>query len=167
MSIDYQFRPLRPEEATAVFALYRSMIGLPRCPWDNEYPSRKNVDEDLADHAIYCLQDGENIIAAATVKHCTEHDALVPWKSQNPCDLMRICVAREYQGCGIGARFLAEIFNASTGNGFDAVRILVYGDNLPAVRLYRSAGAIFRGTAFAHNTHWECYEWLPKGKTAK
>lgn len=155
----YEFRHAVREDADTIFALYRSLAGTPYCAWDENYPARSNLDEDLAANAIYCLCDGPKIIAVATAMHCPEHDVL-PWGPavRKPCDLMRIGVARGMQGHGIGALLLQKMIRASRDAGYDSMRILVSRKNLPAVKLYRGAGALYRGETFAYGIDWFCYE---------
>lgn len=159
MDQKYEFRHAVREDADTIFTLYRSLVGTPFCAWDENYPARDNLKEDLTAHSIYCLCEGKKIIAVATAMHCPEHDVL-PWGPaiRKPCDLMRIGVSRDHQGCGIGAFLLRKMINASRDAGYDAMRILVCQTNLPAVKLYRKAGARYRGETTAYGIDWFCYE---------
>lgn len=134
------FRPAAAGEGEMIFALYRSLVGTPYCPWDATYPARENVDDDLATGTLFVLANSAGIVAAGTIRHCEEHDGLVPWTGRNPCDLMRFGVARMAQGRGVGRRFLDELAKTAGQRGFDTMRILVARDNLPAVQLYRRGG---------------------------
>ena len=155
----YEFRHAVREDADTIFALYRSLVGTPYCAWDENYPARSNLEEDLAANSIYCLCDGTKIIAVATAMHCPEHDAF-SWGPavRRPCDLMRIGVSREVQGQGIGALLLQKMIQASRDAGYDSMRILVSQKNLPALKLYRNAGAVYRGETNAYGIDWFRYE---------
>ncbi|OQA85629.1 MAG: Acetyltransferase (GNAT) family protein [Lentisphaerae bacterium ADurb.Bin242] len=159
MNEKYEFRHAVREDADTIFALYRSLAGTPYCAWDENYPTRSNLEEDLAARSIYCLCEGRKIIAVATAMHCPEHDVF-PWSSaiRNPCELMRVGVARDRQGCGVGALLLGKMVEASRDAGYDGMRILVSRKNLPAVKLYRNAGAQYRGETTAYGIDWFCYE---------
>ncbi len=155
----YEFRHAVREDADTIFALYKSLVGTPFCAWDESYPARSNLEDDLAARSIYCLCEGEKLVAVATAMHCPEHDVL-PWSPaiQKPCDLMRIGVARDHQGRGIGAFLLRKMIDASRDAGYDGMRILVCQTNLPAVKLYRNFGARYRGETTAYGINWFCYE---------
>lgn len=153
-----RFRSALPGDANAIFAIYRSWIGSPYCTWSDEYPTRDLVDTDLADNALYCLDDGRNILAVATVRYWAEHDTVAPWHSRNPIDLMRIAVARNHQNRGLARLLLEHLTNLTRSTGHDGMRILVAKKNLPAVRLYQNAGAIRRGEVFLYGTDWFCDE---------
>lgn len=155
----YEFRHAVREDADVIFALYRSLVGTPFCAWDETYPARSNLEEDLKARSIYCLCEDKKIFAVATAMHCPEHDVL-PWSTamKNPCDLMRIGVARDHQGHGIGAYLLQKTVEASHDAGYDGMRILVCQTNLPAVKLYRNFGARYRGETVAYGLQWFCYE---------
>ncbi len=153
------FRHASPEDADSVFSLYRSLTGTPYCAWDETYPAREHVTDDLAAQALYALYDGPELVAAATIRRCEEHDAFPCWSPmKNPCDLMRIGVARNRQGHGLGRLMLNHLIAEAGKNGYDGMRILVAKTNLPAVTLYRNAGAEYRGDVFSYNIDWFCYE---------
>ena len=153
-----RFRSARSGDADEIFAMYRSWIGAPYCTWSDEYPTRNLVDMDVADNALHCLDDGRNILAVATVRYWTEHDAVAPWHSRNPIDLMRIAVARDLQNRGLARLLLEHLIGLTRSTGHDGMRILVAKKNLPAIRLYQSMGAIRRGEIFLYDTDWFCDE---------
>lgn len=153
------FRPATPEDAAPVFSLYRSLVGTPYCAWDETYPSNAHVSEDIAAKALYCLHDGTELAAAATIRLCEEHNAFPCWSAmKNPCDLMRIGVSRNRQGRGTGRFFLMKLLEEAKRTGYDGMRILVAKTNLPAVSLYRRIGARYCGDVFSYNIDWFCYE---------
>ncbi len=153
------FRPAIPEDAAPVFSLYRSLVGTPYCAWDDSYPAEEHVSDDIAAQALYCLCDGTAPVAAAAIRLCEEHNSFPLWSAmKNPCDLMRIGVARNRQGHGVGRFFLAKLLDEAKRTGYDGMRILVAKSNLPAVSLYRRIGARYRGDAFSYNIDWFCYE---------
>lgn len=157
---DLIFRPARPEDADAVYSLYRSLAGTPYCAWDETYPGREHIADDLAAEALCCLCEGADVVAAAAIRRWKEHDAYSFWSDgmKHPCDLMRFGVARRLQGQGIGRRFLRCLTKEAGRKGYDGMRILAAETNLPALALYRKAGAEKRGEVFSYGIHWECLE---------
>lgn len=154
-----EFRLARDADADAVWQLYRGLLGVPFCPWDDTYPARENVDDDLAANALFVLTAPDaGVLAAGTVRRCAEHDTLAAWQSRTPGDLMRFGVAREYLRHGLGRVMLQNLCAAARSRGFDGMRILVADTNLPARKLYERAGAVDRGRAFTYGIHWVCME---------
>ena len=55
------------EDAAAIYALYRSLLREPYSTWDEDYPSREIVDEDLLHNYVLVLRLPEGGIGAAIV----------------------------------------------------------------------------------------------------
>lgn len=147
-------------DTSAIFALYRSLVGSPYCAWTSDYPAVAHVHEDIEHQALYVVRDGISIIAAGTIDHLEEHDPLQNWYGKNPCDLLRFGVARAYQGQGVGMFFLNALSDEAYKKNHDALRILVSITNFPAVALYRKIGAMYHGDTVAYAIHWHCFERL-------
>ncbi len=159
------FSAAAPPELEEIFAMLHSLAGTPYCAWTEDYPSKDLTADDLASGSLYTLRDNDGrLAAAATIRHCDEHDGLVPWQSRHPCDLMRIGVDRAYHGQGIAGQMMVHLCSTAARKGFDGMRILVSRDNLPAVRVYERAGAVHRGEAYSWGVHWLCREILFPGK---
>lgn len=152
------FRRAETGEAESVFRLLRSLAGAPFCAWSDDYPGMEHVLADLEAKSLYGIFDGDLPAGVGTVRHWPEHDPLAPWRSLKPCDLMRIGVAREFQGRGLGALLLDSLAAAAAADGCDGMRILVCKTNLPAQKLYRRAGAVWRGDSFSYGVNWDCLE---------
>ena len=45
-----------PQDADAIWALYRSLLRESYGTWDEDYPSRKIVEEDLANNDVLVLR---------------------------------------------------------------------------------------------------------------
>ncbi len=157
-----EFRPAQPADAEAIYAIYESWFGAEFCTWNREYPTRENIADDLALGVIYCLCDESGIVAVGTVRPWPEHDRLAAWHSAKPCDLMRIAVRRNVHSRGLGKLLLENLIAVSREKGFTGMRILVAKKNLPAIKLYKAFGAIYRGDTWCYDTDWFCYEILYK-----
>ena len=69
-----------PQDADAIWALYRSLLREPYGTWDEDYPSREIVEEDLANNDVLVLRLPEGGIGAAiVVEKSEEFEADVPW----------------------------------------------------------------------------------------
>ena len=149
------------EDAGAIFALDRSLLREPYSTWDEEYPSREIVDEDLADNDVLVLRLAEGGIGAAiVVEKGEEFEADVPWYPDVTrwCALGRLGVAHGLQGRGIARRMLTEAMARAKAEGYEAVRFLVGAHNVPALRSYAVLGFEVCGRMRLWDEDWLCYE---------
>ena len=95
-----------PQDVDAIWALYRSLLREPYGTWDEDYPSREIVEEDLANNDVLVLRLPEGGIGVAiVVEKSEEFEADVPWYPDVTrwCALGRLGVAHGLQGRGIAA----------------------------------------------------------------
>ena len=64
-----------------IFALYHSLIDDPYGTWSEEYPTREDVRNDLAENIVYVMRDGTGRIVSAIVDELDIHefDNLAQW----------------------------------------------------------------------------------------
>ena len=150
-----------PQDAAAVFTLYRSLIDSPYGTWDEDYPSWEIVCEDLAQNDVLVLRLPDGGIGAAIVVEKTEEfEADVAWYPDVTrwCALGRLGVARDMQGRGVARRMLTRAMELAKAEGYEAVRFLVGAHNEPALRSYAVLGFEVCGEAHLWDEDWLCYE---------
>ena len=149
------------EDAAAIYALYRSLLREPYSTWDEDYPSREIVDEDLLYNGVLVLRLPEGGIGAAiVVEKGEEFEADVPWYPDVTrwCALGRLGVAHGMQGRGVARRMLSEAMAHARAEGYEAVRFLVGAHNVPALRSYATLGFEVCGHTRMWDEDWLCYE---------
>ena len=149
------------EDAAAIYALYRSLLREPYSTWDEDYPSREIVDEDLLYNDVLVLRLPEGGIGAAiVVEKGEEFEADVPWYPDvtHWCALGRLGVAHGMQGRGVARRMLSEAMAHARAEGYEAVRFLVGAHNVPALRSYATLGFEVCGHTCMWDEDWLCYE---------
>jgi ribosomal protein S18 acetylase RimI-like enzyme len=155
----YQIRKAVPGEETAVFALYRSLVGTPGCTWSFKYPDEEDVQRDLDGGNLYVVCDGDTIVAAAAAFPDEEFTELHCWSAgKTPCEAARLGVRSDYQGQGIAGMLLSAIETEMREKGFDAVRLLVGQQNDKAQRAYQKLGYVNVGETRMFAIDWFCYE---------
>ena len=143
------FRAAVPEEAGAILALYRSVLGTPFCVWDEEYPGMTQIREDLATDSLFVLTEGDALVGAISVVPENELDELPFWQCPKPArEFARVVIARDWQGKGLAARLVENIEKVIRSRGAQAVHILVAVGNIPADRTYRKLGYREMGRCF-------------------
>ncbi len=149
------------KDADEIFALYHSLLNDPFGTWNEEYPSRELVEEDLENSQVFIMRDQNKRIVSAIVNEDTDefvnmaewYPDVVRW-----AQFGRLGVAQDMQGKGIARRMLAYAMAETKAQGCEAVRFLVSAGNLPAQRSYAKLNFEVCGEADAWGGHWLCYE---------
>ena len=146
-----------------LLTMYRELrvSGMPGITWSEAYPSDDDIRNDLTQHALYVLEwQGEVVASLAT--EMDEVKDLVPCDPQVvSCEISRVAVRRSLQGRGLCGMLMSETLDLLRKEGYQVIRLLVSGQNLPAYRAYLRAGFEILGEADKYDVHWTCCEkWL-------
>ncbi|MBE6930471.1 MAG: GNAT family N-acetyltransferase [Ruminococcaceae bacterium] len=114
------------------------------------YPIRSHAEDALSRGELYVAVIDSTI--AGTVVYSPEQGEVyktVSWGTDFDVPVIVICklaVHPAFLGCGVGAKLLDYAAEVGAGRGVKAVRLDVYEENLPAIRLYEKCGFQYRGT---------------------
>ena len=139
------FERARPEDAEAIARLFEEAKRVGRqngtTDWDESYPTREDVDEDIARGDLWALtEDGRLIATISLLEEDFENGLDAGWTDANSCVLARLCVDPGLQGRGVGAEMMRLVTREAARLGFGATRHLASVDNPAALRLYRKLG---------------------------
>jgi len=134
------FSIAQEHDASAVFALYRCMIGTPHCTWNEYYPAEDIVLRDIQAHSLYILKDEQDTLIAAATAGADDELQDLSWGMKNLCELARVVVAIQHQNKGIGTFLLQNTIPAVRARGFDGICMLVNKDHTHALALYEKNG---------------------------
>ena len=149
------------DDLDKVEQLYKSVIGLPYCVWNEEYPSRFEIEEDFKFNCLYILKELDDIIAAVSVNPYDEMSDSNAWtKTKKPCEIARVVVCKEYQNKSIGKYMINKLLERLRDLSFTSVRLAVEVNHVPAIKLYESCGFIRVGCHFMYEHHYYLYEYL-------
>ena len=149
------------EDTDEVYALYHSLIDMPYSTWDEEYPTKDIVREDIEKHAVLVMRnEAREIIAAIALWHEFEFADAAPWYADVARwgMLCRLGVHRAYQGRGIAKQMLTAAMEAAKTDGCEAVQFLVAKSNPIAQRAYAKLGFDVCGEAEMWEEEWLCYQ---------
>jgi len=157
------FRKALPNEEEDVFKLYEAVKINGRengtSDWDEDYPNREILNEDMENNRIFIFEDNGRIIAAISMTQGEEIDiAPFKWKEDNACFLVRLCVDPSYQGKGIGEIMMKRISEHAKSLGIAATHHLASVKNPAANRLYKRMGYHQIGQVFLYETEYYAYE---------
>lgn len=147
-------------DADEIYALYHSLVGMPYGTWNEEYPSRQLVEEDLQINDVFVMRDGKRIVSAIVNEDTDEFADMASWYPdvKRWAQLCRLGVAADMQGRGIAKRMLVHAMEEKKKDGCEAVRFLVADVNVVAQRAYAALNFEVCGEADAWGDHWLCYE---------
>ena len=127
--------------------------------WDDDYPNIDIIAEDIKNKGLYILEDQGKVIASISiVEDEPEEIKDLGWERVSSCFLVRLCVAPEYQGKGIGEQMMKSISIVAKEKGYKATHHLAADANKAANRLYRRMGYKDLGLVHAYETDFVAYE---------
>lgn len=137
----YLFRLAEKDEAETVYALYRSVIGRQYCTWDEEYPGREEIENDMGAENLFILERERGIIGAVSIAPENELDGYDCWsRKEKAGEFARVVISTEYQGRGIAKVLVRNVLKEMKRRGLEAVHISVAEVNIPARRVYDGLG---------------------------
>lgn len=148
------FRKAEDNEAEMIMALYRAVIGKPFCTWNESYPGKAEIEEDLAAGALYVLEEDKAVIGAISIVPVNELDELDCWKiRENAREFARVVLRPDQQHKGLSVYLVESIIQELKKQQTAAVHIAVAKENIPARKLYQKTGFDFCGEAdmFGHS----------------
>lgn len=126
--------------------------------WDDQYPNKEIIGEDIAKGTLYVYEDHGKIsgIIVLDDNQAEEYQAISWMQEKGPHLIMhRLAVHPEVQGKGIARKLIAFAEEYAQSNGYSSIRLDTYMKNAKALALYPSLGYTRRGEV-----------WFP-GRTAQ
>lgn len=151
-----EIRLAEPENAEEIMRLYRSLVGTKGLTWDENYPLLDDVERDIEEKSLYIAVSDGKIIAAAGAG--VDEDVAGLSAIENPYNLYRVGVRRDFQRKGIAGKLLEYIKTDVKKRGFGGMFFLVAKGNEPALGLYEKHGFKRAGEAFMFGFDFWCYE---------
>ena len=143
--------------------LYDSMRERPFCTWNEEYPSKELLMENLEKGQLFVVKNvTSKIMAVICICRDADLDALPFWRApaESAISFLRLAVDAAYQNHGIARLVLSLAMNQVKRKGVTSVRFLVGKDNLPALCSYRKLQFDEVGWANLFGEDWICFEKL-------
>jgi GNAT superfamily N-acetyltransferase len=130
--------------------------------WDEIYPNRKIISNDIKSRSMYVVEYNNVCIAAVTLDRKQEPAYMnIAWSGGEPALVVhRLCVALDYQGKGIGGRLMDFAEDYARENAYASIRLDAYIGNPKAVRLYERRGYRKAGQVYfsRRDVPFACYE---------
>lgn len=158
--MEYEIVLATEEDRDEILALYKMQLGRDYCPWDEEYPSNKEIDYDLSRDALFVMKMNGGIKAAISIDEDEAVDRLPCWdKNLAPeGELARLAVLPEEQNKGLGRVMLQFGMDELKRRGFQGIHILVNKYNSKAIACYSIFGFQVVGECHMYEQDFLCYE---------
>lgn len=149
-----------PSDAEEIAEIYRSLIGMPGCTWDDTYPTIDFVRRDIECNSLYKATDGGRIAGCAYLGDFEEMERPECFDKsvQRLGEFSRVAVRREYHRQGIARGLLEYLIKEAPGRGYDGIALLVGTENHNAMALYEKIGFRRCGSGNLYETDWNFYE---------
>ena len=111
--------------------------------WDNLYPDKNIIKEDIVHNEMFIAKKHNNIIGAFTINHfCDDEYKNGNWKYPNASYnvIHRLCVNPEYQNQGYAAEIMQWIEKYLKNKNIKTIRLDAFTKNKSALRLYEKLG---------------------------
>lgn len=159
------FRLALKSDEEAIYRLYDAVRAKGRLDgtsdWDEDYPNRKILEDDLRNDNLYVLEDNGRIISAVSmVDDDSPEMRPLSWEEGKSCCIVRLCVAPECQGKGVGEKMMRYISDAAREKGCRATHHTAPETNKAANMLYRRMGYRNLGKIYAYGMYFIAYEMI-------
>ena len=150
--------PAKPSDAEEILEIYRSLIGLQGCVWDEHYPTIEFVRRDIENGCLFkAVVDGKTA-GAAYCGDYEEQQLLECFEGAKKLgEFGRVGVRREFHRMGVARALLGFLKNNAKERGYDAVSLLVSRNNHGAIALYEDLGFKKVGESELYDNEWYCY----------
>jgi ribosomal protein S18 acetylase RimI-like enzyme len=118
--------------------------------WDEVYPTRQTVVDDVARSRLFVLVMDGHCVATITLDDTESPEyATVPWHFPTPALVVhRLCVDPRYQGQGFGRALMDFAEAHALEHRYGSIRLDAYSPNLGAIALYQRRGYREAGRVF-------------------
>lgn len=160
MERSYEIVPAEERDREEILALYKAQLGREFCPWNENYPSRETIDDDLSRDALFVLKQGGRILATVSIDEDEAVDSLPCWDGSlaPEGELARLAVCPEEQNRGLGRIMLQFGMDELKRRDARGIHILVNKYNAKALRCYAGFGFAAVGECHMYGQDFLCYE---------
>ena len=111
--------------------------------WDEIYPDKEIIAEDIARNQMYIGKIDNKIAVCFVLSEEFDEEyknGKWQWPDARFCVIHRLCVSPDFQNRGIAAETLKYIENLCKSQGYDSIRLDCFTENPYSRKLYEKAG---------------------------
>lgn len=148
------FTLAQPNQLEEIFTMYTNAIQKMNSnkiyQWDERYPDKEILAEDISKQEMTVVLQGTEIVAAYVLnQECDEEYKNGKWTQPDAkyYIIHRLCVNPEFQNQGIARQVMLHIEKELKQQKIESIRLDAFTDNPYALKLYQSLGYEITGYA--------------------
>lgn len=156
--------PAKPSDLDAVMSVVgactRHMDSQGISQWDDIYPTRAVLEEDIARQSLFVMVNGA-IVGVMVLNDYQEPEyGAISWAYSGERVLVvhRLCVHPDAQGQGVASRLMDFAEELGQADGYAAIRLDAFTKNRAAVSLYEKRGYRKAGIVQFRKGPFFCFE---------
>ncbi len=142
-------------------AATRKMDEMNILQWDEDYPSREIIEEDIQKETMYGYFEGDELCAVGVLNEKqSEEYKEVAWKfpDDQPLVLHRLVVSPKHQNKGISKQMIRFAEEYAEKHRYKTIRFDAFMENPVSTGVYRRAGYTVSGTVTFRKGEFYCFE---------
>lgn len=166
--MDYTFRRANDAEIGRIMEIIeqakKQMDREGKHQWDDTYPIRTNIENDIKDGTAYVTIVNGQVVAYGAVVFTGEpaYDVIEgKWLTNQPFVVLhRLAVAEETKGHGVGLIFIKEVERLALAEGVKSFKVDTNHNNTRMLRLLEKTGFKYCGKIYYQHGERVAYEKL-------
>lgn len=164
--MEYQFEKGTAADIDAILENIKGVRDNGSTDWDEDYPTRVHIGDDLNRGGLYVLRARDGGVAASMAAHIDDEElkeelSRINWtRVEKPCLLSRLCVRADLQGKGLAKIIMFKVIDLARASGCGAVCLMASEQNAVANGLYRSLGFACLGNVRVYDWPFIAYEMM-------
>lgn len=151
--MNIEFRQANIEDFNDITKLYSKVIKTTYTTWDKDYPSKAMIKEDISTGRLITLTIDEKIVGVAAIDDNKFED-----ENMKVGGFARICIHPDFQGQGLGTKFVKHIVEMLKNAGCKKIKLRVSMQNTAAIKMYEKCGFENMGQDFNFELEWFLFE---------
>jgi len=152
----YQFKKATPPDIPQIWNILQQAIRRRKedgsDQWQNGYPNRDTIRNDIAKDVGYVLADGDIVVAYTAILINDEPAYLNikgEWLTNGDFVVVhRVAVSDEYLGKGVAQKVFGEIENFALANNIFSIKVDTNFDNAAMLRILEKLGYVYCGEVY-------------------
>lgn len=127
--------------------------------WDDIYPSRKDLNNDILKQTLYTLTSGEKVLGCICINQ-VEYPGYenANWNGARFLVIHKLIVNPQNENQGLGKLAMRHAEQVARSQNMDSVRLDCFKENLRANTFYQKLGYIIRGETQFRKGMFNLYE---------
>ena len=130
--------------------------------WQDGYPNREVVQQDIAKGTGFVLTEGEIIIGYCAILINDEPEYVKikgKWMTDGDFVVMhRLAISEQYLGKGLAQKFFGFVEEFARSNKIHSIKADTNFDNIPMLKIFEKLGYTFCGEVYFRGTPRKAYE---------